>query len=335
MTTKLCINGMAAIGLLGLSAACLAEDAAEPAAPAGPFAIENFTANVALASDYRFRGISQTDGFAIQGGMDWAYQGFFLGTWASNTEFSDENIEVDIYGGYGWSWLGMNLKAQVIYYMYPGDSSTEAEGIDPPGYDSGLGLRPGDAGTMYAEPCPTTVFLCEPGDVQPYSGEFPNIDTDFLELNFGVSHTLSAIIWTPTVGVDYNYSPDFFGDDGDSHAVTFSTGATLPIGLAPYFKFGYQDVEGDEFSAFLGTPSGYDWWWFSAGVTYQLVGFTLNLSYHWVDRGDTCGGPNQPLCDFNGGFDTYYSDYPYIGEGGTSTRDLTDDAVVFSISRVF
>jgi len=53
------------------------------------FAKENFTANVAMTTDYRFRGISNSDGFAVQGGMDWGYEGMFLGAWASNTEFSD------------------------------------------------------------------------------------------------------------------------------------------------------------------------------------------------------------------------------------------------------
>lgn len=317
------LKGAAALALAGLSAGALAEDAA----PAGPFAPENFSGNVALTSDYRFRGISNSDGWAIQGGMDWAYQGFFFGTWASNTEFSDANVEVDIYGGYGWSWMGLDLTLQGIYYMFPGESPTETEGLDPPGFDPSLGLKPGDAGTGFP--------AAPPGQVQPYAGEFPDIDANYFEVNFGVAKTFSEATWSPSIGFDYNFSPDFFGEDGDAHHFQISTGLTLPIGLSPYFNIGYQDVEGDEFSAFFATPKGYDWWWYSIGMSYDIVGFTLDVSYHWVDRGSACGAPNEPACAFNGGFDTFYNNYPYSAEGGTSYRDLTDDRVVFTISRSF
>ena len=105
------------------------------------FAPENFTANATLASDYRFRGISNSDGFAMQGGFDWAFQGFSAGVWGSNTEFSDSNIEVDIYGGYGWTMSGIDMHVNLLYYMFPGESSRETEGLDPPGFDPSTGLR--------------------------------------------------------------------------------------------------------------------------------------------------------------------------------------------------
>ena len=61
------------------------------------------SANVALVTDYYFRGISQTanDG-AIQGGFDYAHDsGFYVGVWSSNVDFGDEaNIEVDTYVGF-------------------------------------------------------------------------------------------------------------------------------------------------------------------------------------------------------------------------------------------
>ena len=43
------------------------------------------TGNVSLTSDYKFRGISQSDESpAIQGGLDYAHDsGFYVGTWAS------------------------------------------------------------------------------------------------------------------------------------------------------------------------------------------------------------------------------------------------------------
>lgn len=317
-----------ALCLLGAASAAVADDAA----PAGPFAPENFSGNVALTSDYRFRGISNSNGPAVQGGVDWAWNGFFVGAWGSNTEFSDANIEMDFYAGYGWSWMGLDLTLQGIYYTFPGEDPEETEGLDPPGYDPSLGLRPGDAGTAFPEPA---AFINKPGDVQPYSGQLPDINANYVEINFGIAKTFSEATWSPSVGFDYNYSPDFYGDDGDGHHFQISTGLSLPMGLSPYFNIGYQDVEGDEFSAYFATPDGYNWWWFNVGVSYDIVGFTLDLSYHWVDNDQKCGGRNEPLCEFNGGFDTFYNNYAYSTEGGTSYRDLTRDAVVFSVSRSF
>src|SRR3954466_2009132 len=60
--------------------------------------------NVTLTTDYRFRGISQNNGKfspAIQGGFDWSSDiGVYVGTWASNVNFSEGSIETDVYGGY-------------------------------------------------------------------------------------------------------------------------------------------------------------------------------------------------------------------------------------------
>ena len=60
------------------------------------------TANVALVTDYYFRGISQTDNDgAIQGGLDYSHDsGFYVGVWGSNVDFGDTHIEVDTYVGY-------------------------------------------------------------------------------------------------------------------------------------------------------------------------------------------------------------------------------------------
>jgi uncharacterized protein (TIGR02001 family) len=70
-----------------------------------------FSANVALTSEYRFRGLSQTDDApAIQGGFDYEIEvvkpaALYLGAWASNVDFNEgagvdgATIEIDLYGG--------------------------------------------------------------------------------------------------------------------------------------------------------------------------------------------------------------------------------------------
>jgi uncharacterized protein (TIGR02001 family) len=100
---------------------------AQQAAPAAAQSPHTFTGNVALVSDYRFRGISQTWGKpAIQGGFDYAHtSGFYLGTWASNIsgdQYYSGNMEWDFYGGYKWGFApDWTLDLGALYYWYPGD----------------------------------------------------------------------------------------------------------------------------------------------------------------------------------------------------------------------
>ena len=85
-----------------------------------------FSANVALTTDYVFRGISQTfEEPAIQGGFDFNdASGFYAGIWGSNVDFRDGDqaqIEVDVYGGYSAEAAnGLGWDVGVIHYDYPG-----------------------------------------------------------------------------------------------------------------------------------------------------------------------------------------------------------------------
>lgn len=85
-----------------------------------------FTANVTVATDYRFRGISQTfKEPTIQGGFDYAHSsGFYLGNWNSNVSnhsFTDGSVEMDVYGGYKWAVRPeLNADVGVLHYIYPG-----------------------------------------------------------------------------------------------------------------------------------------------------------------------------------------------------------------------
>lgn len=87
-------------------------------------AAAEISGNVAFTSDYRFRGISQTnEDFAVQGGFDYAHDsGFYAGTWASVVDnFFGANSEVDLYAGFGGS-LSDNLSFDInaLYFYYPG-----------------------------------------------------------------------------------------------------------------------------------------------------------------------------------------------------------------------
>lgn len=87
----------------------------------------SIAANVALKTDYIYRGISQTSGgSAIQGGFDFVSEsGFYVGTWASSITF-DDSIEIDYYGGFrGALTEEVGYDIGVLYYDYPGMSSDD------------------------------------------------------------------------------------------------------------------------------------------------------------------------------------------------------------------
>lgn len=80
------------------------------------------SANVTLATDYTFRGISQTgERGAIQGGFDWSGEsGLYAGIWGSNINFGgDASTEFDYYGGFaGETDGGFGYDIGFIYYDY-------------------------------------------------------------------------------------------------------------------------------------------------------------------------------------------------------------------------
>ncbi|MGE0857929.1 MAG: TorF family putative porin [Gammaproteobacteria bacterium] len=321
----------AVLAAIATSSAAHAEEAAS-APSGGIFALENFTGSMALTSDYRNRGISNSDGPAIQGGITWSYNGMFVGVWGSNTEFSDSNIELDYNIGYGWQMYGLNFVVQGIYYHFPGEQSDRSQGLDPPGFDPTLS---GGNSTTFPQPLPGLFSNGgQPGLDQPYDTEIADINADYVEFNVGITKTFEMPL-SPTLGFNYHFSPDFFGDDGDSHHFGGSLAITLPNGLSPYVKGGHQEVEGDEFSAYFGTPKGYNWEYFQVGAAYAVLGFTLDLSWVWVTPGGSCGAPTTELCEFNGGFKTFYNDYNYSTDGDTSYKDLTNSTFVFTVSRTF
>jgi len=98
----------------------------------------SITGNVGIFSDYRFRGISQSDrSAAIQGGFDLTHKnGLYIGTWASSvSEFANPSntngskpgggSEVDIYGGYRASVGPLGIDIGALMYIYPGNNNKE------------------------------------------------------------------------------------------------------------------------------------------------------------------------------------------------------------------
>lgn len=82
--------------------------------------------SVTLTSDYRFRGVSQTDrNMAVQGGFTVSHEsGVYAGAWGSNLAgwgtFGGANMELDLYGGVKFPVGAGTLDTGLVWYMYPG-----------------------------------------------------------------------------------------------------------------------------------------------------------------------------------------------------------------------
>jgi len=93
------------------------------------YAVEGLSANVAVTSNYLWRGLEQTNGkSAVSGGLDYeAQSGFYAGTWASNADWSQGmTYELDLYGGYGGEFNGIGFDLGFISYLYP-DSDEDVD----------------------------------------------------------------------------------------------------------------------------------------------------------------------------------------------------------------
>ena len=99
----------------------------------GPWEI---SADVALTSDYVFRGVSQSqEEAALQAGLNFGHEsGFYTGIWGSSIDFTadstppaDEdgaNVEIDIFVGYGFDIAeDWGADVQLIRYIYPGTNN--------------------------------------------------------------------------------------------------------------------------------------------------------------------------------------------------------------------
>jgi uncharacterized protein (TIGR02001 family) len=99
--------------------------------------------NITLASDYVFRGVSQTNqDLALQGGIEYAADsGVYAGSWGSNISWLSDapttlapissTLELDIYGGYRGKFSdAVSYDVGALYYWYPGDFPSGFNGAD-------------------------------------------------------------------------------------------------------------------------------------------------------------------------------------------------------------
>lgn len=194
-------TGVLAAGLILSAGMAAAHEEAEVANTAG----FNLTGNVTLATEYLYRGLSQTSGsLALQGGLDLTHEsGFYLTVWGSNLDYAG-GLELDYYAGYsGEAGAGVSYDVGVLYYDYPSDPS------DPQGdfleYYGGVSWKGLTLGLNYSDD-----FFAETGEAYYYYGSYD------LQLPMGVG--LSFYLAQQELD-----EPTFGNDDSYTHySVTFS-----------------------------------------------------------------------------------------------------------------
>lgn len=107
---------------LAMSSAMLSFAAQAQSADASAISVSG---NAAFASDYLFRGLSQTWGDpALQGGVDVTQGRWHVGAWTSNVSrnsYPGGGVELDLYGDVGLFSRGdWNLRGGLYGYLYPG-----------------------------------------------------------------------------------------------------------------------------------------------------------------------------------------------------------------------
>lgn len=152
-------------------------------------ATAELTANATIASNYIWRGISQTfDAAAGQGGLDWGHDsGFYVGTWVSNVDFAPlarDGYEMDVYAGYAGEAGSLGYDLGVVTYQYPiapnsnftelyvsGTASIVTVGVNYT-VDSGSGTDGGvfDDGDVYI--LGSLDFAAGKSDVSVYAGSY-------------------------------------------------------------------------------------------------------------------------------------------------------------------
>ena len=186
-------------------------------------------ANVGFATDYVFRGFSQTnEDPAISGGFDYGFDnGFYVGTWASNVNFgpgSDTSTEIDLYGGYAFDVSeGVSLDFSYIYFVYPG----ETDGLNYSEFVASVSFSDLSFGIVY-------------------SPDYFGSDSDAVVLNADYSFSLGGA-WGLDLHAGYTVTDEEDiaapGDDYVDYSVALTTsGAGVDFALT-FFGTDVDDVE--------------------------------------------------------------------------------------------
>ena len=308
----------AVLGALYMPSVSFAEEA-PAAAPAEPASAWSATTNIGFVSDYYTRGVSQSwHKPAVQGGFDIAHSsGFFTGVWGSNitpNTFPDASAEIDVYGGYNGTISaveGLGFSVGAIGYIYPGGSWKKYDLLTATPGTKGAGVKKGGRWDTY-------------------------------EANVGLSYKWLSAKASVTMGDWFGAEKETGWNGSTSGSTYIELNAAYPLpwyGLTLIGHVGRLNVSGklSRDPAFAGSNTNANGEIVETSPDYTDYKVGLSKAFK-IANSEGWNAGLYYVGATNGGNSGYWGPNGYGGSsfnGKSETKDLTDDRVVVTISRVF
>lgn len=186
----------------------------------------SFSGSAAATSDYRFRGITQTQSDpAVQAGFTLAHtSGLYAGAWGSNVSFGSDSpsLELDPYIGYSTTLEAIGSKpvldVGVWYYNYPGSSDLNWAEL--------YGKLTFKNAVAEGDSILTNIN---------YTNDYAGVKADSWNVNLGYSVPFGATGFGGVFGVGYTtVDEDKYSFNGDDNYVDWKAGVT----------YGFKSVSG-------------------------------------------------------------------------------------------
>jgi uncharacterized protein (TIGR02001 family) len=191
-----------------------------------------------------------------------------------------------------WSWNGAYAGIWASNVSDSFDAGADVEVDFLVGYAAELGPLSYDV---------SFVYYAYPGADE---SDFEIGEADYWEVIPQISYAFEDVPLSPTIGLLYAFTPDYFGETGDGHDYEVSLGLTLPQEFGLTGTLGHQRYEGT--GAGVGDAWNYTYW--TIELSKSVFGFDLAVSYtETSDNADR-----------------------FLGDEG-----ITGDHVVFTIGRTF
>jgi uncharacterized protein (TIGR02001 family) len=203
------------------------------------------SANIALTSDYVFRGLSLTDSApAVQGGFDWTSEQFYAGVWGSGLS---DGTEIDLYAGFTPTTGPVEWNIGAVGYFYPGadDDAAEFDFVEF---------------VLTASTSLTEQFSVGGGVYFAPENWGDTGEATYYEIN-GAYQPMDALSFSAAYGNQTIEDPDGpFGAAGEDDYNTWNVGGTYAIhGFSLDLRYHDTDIDaGSDIEAYTFGPSSYD-----------------------------------------------------------------------------
>jgi hypothetical protein len=292
-----------AVATLVIGTPAFAADVAVPAKapPPAPAYVSpwDFAFGAAITSDYRFRGIAQSNRQpSVSAYFEPRYNvtpdlQLYIGAGAASISFPNRAAaEVDVYGGIRPTFGPVALDFGVFGYLYPGGQCFNAAAL------------PGQPG--FSNECLANGNL-------PLNGNVIKSDLSYYEFYGKVTWTVNDAV---ALGANVYYSPSFLNSGASGTYASGTAKFTAPAtwfgdsGVGAYLsgEYGYQWLGTSD--AFYGNIKFKDYGTWNVGIGFTYKVFTLDIRYS--DTSLSKGDCNA----FTGDHTTTDFGYPTAANGG-------------------